>query len=163
MRSPDTNPKTAAGGMHKLPFHLIPPRALAHVALCFADGGFKYQPYNWHVSKISASVYYGAILRHVFAWWCGETRAKDGHLHLAHAVCCMLMLLDVHDTDLLNDNRPPPIGQDFSDLLDELSGELEALRTRENTQYDLHDMPKAAHPLEQDEDLPTWLQDGLCR
>ena len=154
----DSNPKTAAGGTHKVPFHLIPPRALAHVALCFADGGFKYQPYNWHVSTISSSVYYGAILRHVFAWWCGEKKAKDGHHHLAHATCCLLMVLDVDGTDLLHDNRPPPIGESFSDLLDSLSSELPGLRERENTRFDLHDIPTLAT---QEKERKKTLEEGV--
>lgn len=143
-RTPDNNPKTRVGGMMKVPFHLIPPRALAYVAICFADGGFKYQPYNWHVEKISASVYYGAMLRHIFAWWCGEKYASDGHHHLAHAACCLLMILDVEGSDKLNDNRPPPIGQSWSELMDELAAELPALRDRPNTKFDLHDIPSSS-------------------
>lgn len=150
MNQPDSNPKTRVGGMHKLPFHLIPPRALAHVALCFADGGFKYQPYNWHVEGISASVYYGAMLRHIFAWWCGEEYAEDGHLHLAHAVCCLLMVLDVQNTGLFVDNRPPPIGESFSELIEGLSDKIPGLRDRPNTKYDLHDIPKAPKEIQTD-------------
>lgn len=138
---PDTNPKTRAGGMNKLPMHLIPPRPLAHIALAFADGGFKYQPYNWHRDQISASVYYGAALRHLHAWWGGEDEAPDAVAHhLAHAACCLLMLLDTMDTGLLRDNRPPAIGEEFGVLLEELAERLPELRERESTKYDLHDI-----------------------
>lgn len=140
-QEPDNNPKTRVGGMNKLPLHLIPPRAEAHVALAFADGGFKYQPYNWHKDQISASVYYGAMRRHLNAWWAGEDVPDDGVAHhLAHAVCCALMILDTMGTPLLNDNRPTAIGEDYSELLETLAAHLPALRERENTKFDLHDI-----------------------
>jgi hypothetical protein len=141
MNTPDNNPKTRVGGMNKVPLHLVPPRALAHVAMGYADGGMKYQPYNWHREPISASVYYGAALRHIHAWWSREDNAPDSNVHhLAHAACCLLMLLDTMDTGWLNDNRPAPIGEEFSDLLDRLAGELPDMRLREGVKYDLHDI-----------------------
>lgn len=139
--APDANPKTRVGGMHKLPLHLVPPRALAHVALAFADGATKYQPYNWHQERISASVYYGAALRHLTAWWEREDIAPDGVAHhLAHAAACLLMLLDTMDTPLLNDNRPATTG-DYSALLEQLSARLPELREREAAKFDVHDIP----------------------
>jgi len=141
MNQPDNNPKTRAGGMNKLPLHLIPPRALAHVALAFADGGFKYQPYNWHEEQITASVYYGAAMRHLAAWWAGEDLPNDGVAHhLAHAACCLLMVLDTMDTGMLKDNRPPVIGEEFGELLEKLAAKLPELRERESTKFDLHDI-----------------------
>jgi hypothetical protein len=138
---PDNNPKTRVGGMNKVPMHLVPPRALAHVALAFADGGFKYQPYNWHTEPISASVYYGAMLRHIYAWWDGEDVPSDGVAHhLAHAACCILMILDTMGTECLNDNRPSMIGEGYSELLETLAAHLSALRERDNTKFDLHDI-----------------------
>lgn len=135
----DGNPKFR-GKADKVPFHLIPPRGLIAIAICFADGGFKYGPYNWQTERISASVYYGAILRHLFRWWCGEDRAPDGHHHLAHIGCCVLMLLDVDGSELFNDNRPPqavPIGP----AMDAAAAEIQVLRERDNTAHDLHDIP----------------------
>lgn len=141
MSAPDANPKTRVGGLNKAPLHLVPPRALAHVALAFADGATKYQAYNWHAERISASVYYGAALRHLHAWWEREDIAPDGVAHhLAHAAACLLMLLDTLDTPLLNDNRPPSLGP-FSALLDELAKQLPALRSRECARFDVHDIP----------------------
>ena len=139
---PDNNPKTRAGGMNKLGMHLIPPTALAHVALAFTDGGLKYQPYNWRQEKITASVYYGAMLRHIFAWWEGEDLAEDsGAHHLAHAICCMMMILDTMDTDMLQDNRPPTNGR-FSALSSRLSEEMPDLRARSTTKFDVHDIAR---------------------
>lgn len=140
MSAPDNNPKTRVGGQNKLPLHLVPPRAIAHIALAFADGGFKYQPFNWREEKITASVYYGAALRHLNAWWEGENVPSDGVAHhLAHAAACMLMILDTMSTDMLNDNRPANNGKSYEELLTELASHLPALRERPNTKFDLHD------------------------
>jgi hypothetical protein len=141
MPAPDSNPKTRVGGMNKVPLHLIPVRALAKIAMAFADGGFKYQPYNWEEEKISASVYFGAAMRHIFAWWCGKDKTSDGVHPLAAACACLMMILDVDGTELFNDNRPPYMG-DFDELLDEQAAILPALRARENTKFDLHDIVK---------------------
>jgi hypothetical protein len=118
----------------------VPPRALAHVALAFADGGMKYGPYNWHKEKITASVYYGAALRHLNAWWEGEEVASDGVAHhLAHACACLLMILDTMHTEWLQDNRPPSTGS-YTDLLAELGSHLTELRDRDCTKFDVHDI-----------------------
>ena len=136
---PDMNPKTRAGGMSKVPLHLVPPIAVAHMAMGFADGGMKYQPYNWRAEPISASVYYGAALRHLMTWWEGEDTAADsGVHHLAHAMCCLAMILDTEGTDWLNDNRPPP--RDMALALHVLADGLPGLRDRPTTKFDLHDI-----------------------
>jgi hypothetical protein len=140
---PDNNPKTRVGGANKVPLHLVPPTAIAHMAMGFADGGGKYQPYNWRAEPISASVYYGAARRHLDAWWEGEDYAEDSNVHhLAHAMCCMAMILDTMGRPGgLNDNRPPP--SDYSALLDLLAARLPALRDRPTTKFDLHDTARA--------------------
>ncbi len=141
MNGPDHNPKTRAGGMNKLPMHLVPPRAIAATALAFADGGVKYRPYNWREERISASVYYGAALRHLTAWWEREDFAEDSEAHhLAHACACLMMLLDTVDSPLLNDNRPPSPGG-YSMFLEALSMSLPALRARPAARFDVHDIP----------------------
>lgn len=140
MNAPDNNPKTRCGGMNKLPLHLVPPRAVAHIALAFSDGATKYQPFNWHDEKISASVYYGAALRHLNAWWEREEVAADGVAHhLAHAAACLCMLLDTMGTPMLNDNRPRSLGS-YSDLLEQLAAGLPALRERDQARFDVHDI-----------------------
>jgi Domain of unknown function (DUF5664) len=107
---PDNNPKTKFGVL-KTPMHLVPPAALRGLAEAFANGAVKYGPYNWREKKISSSVYYGATLRHLTDWW---DRIDEGDVapdslvhHLKHAEACIAMLLDVLDSDKLNDDRPP--------------------------------------------------------
>ncbi len=110
---PDNNPKTQFG-VKKLPLHLVPPAATAFLAMAFADGAKKYGPYNWREKTISASVYYSAALRHLTAWWDGEENAPDsGYPHLAHALACLAMIVDVttlEDKAKFNDDRPLPGG-----------------------------------------------------
>lgn len=138
---PDNNPKTRIGGAGKVPLHLVPPVAIAHMAMGFADGGMKYQPYNWREEPISASVYYGAAMRHLMAWWDGEDLAEDsGVHHLAHAMCCLAMILDTEGSALLNDNRPPA-GR-LPDALEALSDQIPAMRCRPVATFDLHDVAR---------------------
>lgn len=138
---PDANPKTRVGA-RKLPLHLVPPTAVAHMALAFADGGSKYQPFNWRAEPISASVYYGAARRHIDAWWEGEDLAPDSRAHhLAHAMCCLAMILDTMDRPgCLNDNRPPP--SEYAALLEQLATRLPALLERPEAAFGLHDIAK---------------------
>jgi Domain of unknown function (DUF5664) len=104
---PDNNPKTAVGAK-KLPLESVPPSAIHALAEAFADGAKKYGPYNWREKTISSSVYYGACLRHITAWWDGEDIAEDSGIHhLHHAMACLAMLVDGKSVGKLNDNRPP--------------------------------------------------------
>ncbi len=152
---PDNNPKTRVGGASKVPLHVVPATAVAHMALAFADGGTKYQPYNWRVEPISASVYYGAARRHLDAWWEGEDYAGDSRVHhLAHAMACMAMILDsMERPGCLNDNRPP--ASDYAGLLERLAAALPALKERPEARFDLHDIsrPQAPEPQLQAEDV----------
>ena len=104
---PDNNPKTAVGAK-KIPLEVVPPSAVHALAEAFADGAKKYGPYNWREKTISSSVYYGAALRHLCAWWDGEDYASDsGVHHLYHALACIAMVIDGDSVGKLNDNRPP--------------------------------------------------------
>ena len=103
---PDDNPKTIYG-IKKTPLHLTPPAAKAHCAMAFKNGAEKYGPYNWRDKTVSASIYYGAAMRHMDAWWDGEELARDsGVHHLGHAMACMAIILDAQNVSNLNDDRP---------------------------------------------------------
>lgn len=104
---PDNNPKTAVGAK-KLPLENVPPSAMHALAEAFADGAKKYGSYNWRTRTVSSSVYYGAALRHLQAWWDGEEVAEDTLInHLHHAMACLSILIDANSIGKLNDNRPP--------------------------------------------------------
>lgn len=104
---PDNNPKTAVGAK-KIPLEYVPPSAIHSLARAFADGARKYGPFNWREKTISSTVYYGAALRHLMAWYDGEDNASDSSLsHLDHALACIAMIIDGASVGKLNDNRPP--------------------------------------------------------
>ena len=72
---------------------LLPPEALTAIAEVFTFGAEKYGVDNWR-HGMAWSRLYDALLRHLFAWQAGEeTDAESGRPHLAHAGCCLLMLL----------------------------------------------------------------------
>jgi hypothetical protein len=103
---PDTNPKTAYG-VQKTPVHLVPPPALLALAEVMGLGAKKYGPYNWREHAVSASVYQAAAMRHLLAWWSGEsTDPESGQSHLAHAMACCAIVLDAEAVGKLNDDRP---------------------------------------------------------
>lgn len=76
----------------KLPMELIPPEALEGMAEALAEGAKKYGPRNWEKGLKMGRVY-GALMRHLWAWWRGEDRDPDsGVNHLHHAAACIAML-----------------------------------------------------------------------
>jgi hypothetical protein len=105
---PDGNPKTRFG-VAKPPIALIPGPALIHMADAFRDGAKKYGPANWRIDPVTTSTYVNAALRHILAYYDGETNAPDsGVHHLGHAAGCLAILLDAEAQGTLNDDRPTP-------------------------------------------------------
>lgn len=103
---PDDNPKTKFGVM-KAPLHLVPPMAIICLANAFKVGAEKYGAYNWRDKTVSKSVYYGACLRHMLAWWDGEdTDPETGNHHLDHAMACLAIIRDGESVGNINDDRP---------------------------------------------------------
>lgn len=101
-----TNPKERYGAQ-KPALHLLPPSALALVALVMEDGGRKYGPYNWRESAVCATTYVSAAKRHLDAWLDGEAYTSDSGLpNLAAVAACALILLDAQLSDKLIDDRP---------------------------------------------------------
>ena len=101
------NPKTAAGS-RKAPLQFVPPAGMILEARVFALGAKKYSPYNWRESTVPASIYYEALLRHIFAWWDGEEYDEEsGMSHLGHARACAAIILDAQAHGTLEDDRPP--------------------------------------------------------
>ncbi len=79
--------------LDKIRTDLLPSRALEEVAAILTHGSKKYGDRNWETG-IKYGRLYGALLRHLWAWWRGESVDEEtGKSHLAHAACCILMLL----------------------------------------------------------------------
>lgn len=103
---PDTNPKTVYG-MSKPGIEGVPTAPLFEVGEVMRLGIRKYGLTNWRHDPVSASVYYNAAMRHIMSWWDGQNMdSESGQHHLAHAVACLLIILDARTSDDLIDDRP---------------------------------------------------------
>lgn len=91
----------------KLRYDLIPAEALEKVADVFTYGAAKYGDRNWE-KGIKFSRVFGALLRHLFAWWVRkDIDEESGRLHLAHVAVNSLFLLQYATQKKDNlDDRP---------------------------------------------------------
>jgi len=112
------NPKHAMG-VSKVPIlSVVPTTAITYIALAMRYGAFEaikkdgslgYGPYNWRETKIYASVYVDAAMRHIMAVWDGEwLDADSGVPHLGHAMACLALWADAKEMGTLVDDRPMP-------------------------------------------------------
>lgn len=100
------NPKDKIG-RQKPQLHLLPPRAMVDCARALEDGARKYGAWNWRSTKVAATVYLSAALRHMLAYLDGEFYDPDsGHPHLGHAMASLAILLDAHAGGWIIDDRP---------------------------------------------------------
>lgn len=75
---------------------LLPWKGAEEVVGVLTFGAKKYGPDNWRSVEGSRWRYFAAAMRHLVAWWSGEsTDPESGFKHLAHAICCLLFLLEV--------------------------------------------------------------------
>lgn len=87
-------------------YDLIPALALHELALVYTMGAKKYADRNWELG-MEWSRLFGAILRHSFAWFRGETHDPESGLHhMAHAAFSCLALTEYHFTKKGKDDRP---------------------------------------------------------
>ena len=90
----------------KLRLDLLPVRPLLDVGKVLTFGAKKYSERNWE-KGFAWSRPYAATLRHLFAWWSGETYDPETGLnHLAHALCEIMFLLEFSYTHEEMDDRP---------------------------------------------------------
>lgn len=89
---------------------LLPPIALRPVIRVLQFGATKYGRHNYAEEQgILWSRFYAAALRHLTSWYEGEDKdSESGELHLAHACCCIIMLLIYQQITKFktNDDRP---------------------------------------------------------
>lgn len=88
-------------------FALLPRRALAEVAAVFTYGAAKYDIGNWHRGDgFDWDRLQSASLRHDNAFALGEDLDPESlYHHLAHKICCDMMLLEHCLTNHGKDNR----------------------------------------------------------
>ncbi len=84
----------------KVDFTYIPNSAMREISKAFMFGAEKYDSENWAKGfKFRRPA--AAALRHIYAWLSGEDKdPESGITHLAHACCCLIMLIhfQVHKT-----------------------------------------------------------------
>jgi len=86
---------------------LLPPKALDGIAKIFTFGAKKYNDYNYKNGKgLDWCRPYAALMRHMIAWNDGEDIDQEsGESHLYHAGCCIMMLIDLVDSEIGKDTR----------------------------------------------------------
>lgn len=132
----ETTPETDSGvnpkdliGRTKPGLGHVPPGPLYEVARAFDDGAAKYGAFNWRDKEVQAAVYHDASKRHLDCWFHGRDRADDsGVHHLAHAIACLIILLDAEQQGTMHDNRPlhnVPLDDILTDIAAQRKARLE--------------------------------------
>jgi hypothetical protein len=89
----------------KVEYHHFSPLAFEEINKVLTFGAKKYNDYNWR-DGFHWSRPFNACMRHLWAWWRGEDLDPESGLsHLAHAACCIMMLLEFMLTKKGLDNR----------------------------------------------------------
>ncbi len=84
---------------------LIPPELILATGEILTFGADKYGDRNWEKGMEWGRVY-GALQRHLTAWWAGEEcDPETGKTHLAHAACCIAFLLAYEARGIGKDDR----------------------------------------------------------
>jgi hypothetical protein len=91
---------------NKIRMELLPPTSLKRIAQVFTYGAKKYASWNY-TKGLEYSRLYGALQRHMTAWYEGEERDPEtGFSHLDHAGCCIMMLIEMQQYKPAMDDRP---------------------------------------------------------
>lgn len=89
----------------KVRMELIPPELMEAVGTILTFGAKKYADRNWE-QGMSWSRVYGALLRHLNAWWSGDSLDPEtGKSHLWHAACCITFLIAYEQRGVGTDDR----------------------------------------------------------
>lgn len=84
---------------------LIAPEMLVGTANVLAFGAAKYAERNWE-KGMSWGRCFGALMRHMWAWWAGEKADPEtGYSHLHHAACCLMFLIAYEERQIGSDDR----------------------------------------------------------
>lgn len=91
-------------------WELIAYDALGGIAKILTLGAVKYAARNWEKGIMYGRVY-GAIMRHLTAWWLGESKDNESGLsHLDHAMCELMFLSAYEKRGMTQfDDRPTTV------------------------------------------------------
>lgn len=96
-----TNPIGKKFDSGKPEFSLLPPWALESVAKVLTFGAQKYDVDNWKYVENGEQRYKNAAMRHLNDYMKGEKFDQETGLnHLAHAVCCLMFMLDADESGI---------------------------------------------------------------
>lgn len=115
----------------KTDMSLLSSIAIYKIADVMTFGKKKYSANNWR-GGIVYSRLVGAALRHIFSWLGGESLDPEtGKSHLAHASCCLMMLLEFETTRPDLDDRYKSTPSKYTDKdVDKFLNENTELMTR---------------------------------
>ncbi len=86
-------------------FEYIDSDFLFEFAMVLEHGATKYAPRNWEIGMRWGRCF-GAGMRHMWAFWRGESKDPDtGLSHLAHAACCIMFLFAYEKRGIGEDDR----------------------------------------------------------
>lgn len=98
---------------------LIAPEMIEALGTILGFGAVKYAARNWE-KGMDWSRCYGALLRHLNAWWSGEDLDPEtGESHLWHASCCLMFLVAYESRGAGNDDRSRIVSDKLSVHLSE--------------------------------------------
>lgn len=87
--------------------YLLPPNATLQVGEVLSYGAKKYTPDNWKCVAGLEQRYTSAALRHILAAMSGEELDEEtGLSHEAHAICCLLFILENRIEERNKKERP---------------------------------------------------------
>jgi len=94
--------------------YLLPPKATLEVGEVLSYGAKKYSPDNWKKVAGLEQRYTSAALRHILAAMSGEELDEEtGLSHEAHAICCLLFILENRLETRNQKERPrKPVGRE---------------------------------------------------
>lgn len=96
----------------KTRFDLVPIEPLWDIANVFTYGSKKYDDHNWRRGMRHGRLY-ASLQRHLMDYWLGEdVDPESGYSHLAHAGCCLMMLMWCQRYQPENDDRYEPVAEE---------------------------------------------------
>lgn len=109
---------------NKIRLDLLDPIAMWALAKVLTKGANTYGDRNWE-NGIKYSRVFGAMLRHAWKWWWGETYCQqDGQHHLASVLACGMFLLhyDLKRENYVGFDDRVTSSQEWKELEDRMYG-----------------------------------------
>lgn len=87
--------------LEKPDYSLVPPNALEDTVKVLTIGAQKYDRHNWKILKDAKQRYFAAAMRHMWARLRGELKDPESGIdHCAHAICCLMFILELEHENL---------------------------------------------------------------